>query len=147
MTENTDQQANTLMLFTDAHISWAAKKGDDALPFDEWIKNKLIGGAVELGDGPAIKLILNGVNKLASPKVPDTLKDNLHIALDDCIDGDHNYLEAIDQIDQVGKEILDITKLPLKTQKVILMGLNMLEFILAYLDEKDSPVEPAEERN
>lgn len=88
--------ANTILLLTDEHIAWGVETLDELLPFKEWIKNPVVGAAVEGIDGPVLKLTLKGINSKVSPFVPDEYKDEIHAALDDVIDGDDNYAEAIE---------------------------------------------------
>ena len=133
---------NTILLITDEQIDWLAKFADDAMPIDEWVKRPILGKILEAGDGPIIRAVLNGVNNLASPHIPDGLKDNFQVALDDVIDGDKDYSEAIDQIDVIGGEILDMTQLSAKVKGAIKTALGIVEIVLGFLAE---PTEPEEE--
>ena len=135
------------LLFKDAHIEWAAKVGDDAMPLDEWIKG-VFGKLAEQADNLLITWLLKLVNAKLSTVVNEHLPaiiDNVQIALDDCIDGDDNYSTAIDQLDQAGKDVLDITSLSPSAQNAILMGLQAIEFILnSLIERKQSQEEVAE---
>ena len=124
---------NTILLFNDDHIKWGYKTLDDAFDFKEIIKNKLVGAIVEGVDGPAWRISLNTLNKAVSPYIPDEYKDEVHAALDDVIDGDDDYTEAIANAFEILEQLKDKINAPewvLSTLDAVIAlmeaGLNVL---------------------
>jgi di/tripeptidase len=91
-----------------AHIEWAARKFDDAIDFKELVKNKLAGALLEGADYGAALITLKLLNaKVSQLEVLDPYKEELHVALNDVIDGDGKYTVAIDSALDILDEIVD----------------------------------------
>ena len=100
-------QLNVVPLFKPTHIEWAAQRVDDEVDFKELIKNKVVGAIAEGLDKKAVEITLLALNAKVSQYVPDDYKDNIHSALDDVIDGDGDYTEAVNEALDLLGEILD----------------------------------------
>lgn len=131
-----DMPENTILLLQPAHIKWGVEKLDELLNFKEWIKNPLVAGAAEMIDGSALDLSLNGINKKVSPLIPDEYKDEIHAALDDVIDSDEDYEDAVSAAIDVLDELKDKLKASPFVLKLIDALLDVIEAVLLSLLEK-----------
>lgn len=111
---------NEKLLLTDELIDLMAKKFDEKFNFQELIKNKIVGAAVEALDSKAAKITLNFSNVRVSQYIPDEYKDEIQLALNDVFDGDKDYKVAIEN----AIEIIDQLK----------EKLNVSEFIKSMID-------------
>ena len=116
---------NELLLFKDEHIDWAANKFGDAIDWKELLKNKVLGTAAEAVEVPAAKLVLKGLNAKVSPFIPDEYKDEIWEVLDDVVDDDGDYTNAVNAALDILDEVLDNVELN-PTVKTILEALIAL---------------------
>jgi hypothetical protein len=118
---------NELLLLLDEHIEFAAQEVDDLVKS----KNPLI----EALDKPAAKLVLNYLNKVASPHVPDEYKPKIQEALNDVVAA--SYADAVeDAIDVVEEIILDLESLKPGVKEIVIALLSMVSAALKSLLEK-----------
>ena len=123
---------NKILLFKDTHIKWGAKTFDDGIDFTEVFKNKLAGKIAEKADKFVAEKTLNGLNNIVSPYISDEYKDEIHLALDDVIDGDKDYEVAINQAEAI---ILQLTA-KINIQSKLLNNLfdALISMVLAALE-------------
>jgi hypothetical protein len=115
--------ANEQLLLLDNHVEWLSQK------FDDLVKSKNV--FVEALDKPAAKLVLNYLNRLASPHIPDSYKPDVQEALTAAFDAQYGDAvgDAIDVLDAIVDEAGKLTP----TAKEIITSL--LALVKAALQE------------
>jgi hypothetical protein len=128
---------NELRLLTETQIDWLAKYLDDAFDFNEIIKNKIAGIAVEALDSKLFKISLNFADAKASPFIPDEYKDELSLAIDDVMDGDHDFKVAVDNAIKVIDELKEKLDVKPWVKNIIDSSLELIKAAInAYLEFK-----------
>ena len=112
--------SNEILLLNENHVKWLADKFDEAFEFDKMLKNKFVGKIIEGVDNKAAQITLNFGNKRCSQYIPDEYKDELHLALNDVMDGDNDYTVAVENVIKVIDELKD--------------KLNVSDFVKALID-------------
>lgn len=127
---------NVLLVLNENHVKGFANLIDEAFDFKELIPNRVIGGAVEAFDNKGAQIALNFGNKRASVYIPDDIKDELHAAFDDVLDGDGDYKIAIDNALSIIDQLAD--KLDVKdwVQASIDGLIDLIRLALHFLLEK-----------
>ena len=129
----------TELLLTKDHVSKVAKLLDELADWNEIIKNPLLGAMAEAGDGPTYRFTLTQLNVFVSSKIPDEYEVHLpalHAALDDVLDGDDDYGDAIDNAVELIDDILDDLALTPWLEAMVNGVLELVKAVLHYLDEK-----------
>lgn len=112
---------NVLPLLRPQDIKWGAKKLDELKEF----KNVI----VEAADGLFANVLLSYGNKLASPHIPDELKDEIHAVLDQVEEGDSSEAaqEAVDLLESL---VYTIDKLTPGSKEIIVSVLGIFRGVL-----------------
>ena len=116
-----------------------AKLLDELADWNEIIKNPLLGAMAESGDGPTYRFTLTQLNVFVSSKIPDEYEVHLpalHAALDDVLDGDDDYGDAIDNAVELIDDILDDLALTPWLEAMVNGVLELVKAVLHYLDDK-----------
>jgi non-homologous end joining protein Ku len=127
------EKENTLLLLQENHIEWGATKADEMLDFKEIIKNVFVGTAAEALDYRVFKMVLAAINTKVSPFIPDEYKDEVWLALDDVIDGDSDYKDAITEAIEVLSQLKDKLTLPEWVNKLLDTLLDLMKASLEFL--------------
>ena len=130
----------TTLLLTKENVTLISKKLDEAFDFNEIIKNPLVGGALEAGDGPLWRFVLTQLNVAVSAKIPDTYEgyvDELNEAIADVFDGDEDYADAIDNALEIVDGIITAFAMAPWLESSVTALLELVKVVLHYLDERE----------
>ncbi len=126
---------NTIDLLKKEHVKWLGNEFDEAFDFKEIIKNKVAGIAVESFDGKAAEIALNFSNNRVSKYIPDEYKDEIHLALDDIINGDNDYTIAVTNFIDIIEQLKDKLKMKPYIKSITDSLLEMIKAaVLIFLD-------------
>lgn len=116
------------LLLLDSHVDFVAQKVDDL------IKSK--NAIIEALDKPAAKLVVNYLNRAASPHVPEEYHAKIQEALTDVVNAE--YDDAVeDALFVVNEVIQDIEALKPGVKEIIAALLSMVSAALVSLLDKE----------
>jgi hypothetical protein len=122
--------------FTQETKDLIVKVGEDLIVGSEISKNAVIATGIEILDGPAIRLFVNYIDKLADQKIPDEFDAVINETIKMAIAG--NYEEATEAIGTLIDSIVDIPVLDDQLEKLLFVdGLKFIaRIILNWIEKK-----------
>lgn len=125
--------------FTQETKDLIVKVGEDLIVGSEISKNAAVATGIEILDGPAIRLFVNYIDKLADQKIPDEFDAAINETIKMAIAG--NYEEAIEAIGTLIDSIVDIPVLDDQLEKLLFVdGLKFIARIIQNWIEKKKAV-------
>lgn len=123
-------------LLTEEQISKIAKLADDQYDFKK-MKNKFVGSIIEAVDDDAARITLRFFNNRVSGFIPDEYKDEIQVAIDDVLDGDADYSQAIVSVVDIAQSLQYKMDAPPFVKSLTSSFILLIESALLALNEKD----------
>jgi hypothetical protein len=115
------------------------KVGEDLIVGSEISKNAVIATGIEILDGPAIRLFVNYIDRLADQKIPDEFDATINETIKMAIAGD--YEEATEAVGTLLDSIVDIPVLDDQLEKLLFVdGLKFIVRLIQNWIEKKKTV-------
>lgn len=99
-------------------------------------KNAFVAAAIEMGDAPAARIIINYIDKLGDKYIPDELDPKINEACTLAIAG--NYVLAAQKVGEILDSVIDLKKVEDNIEKIVFVdGLTFCaRMILLFIEKR-----------